>query len=448
MKKIISHISLVLALVMVVTMFAGCSKQAQDSANTTETQVTAAQQSTVQEVKKDPVKIKYACFDYELFGYDKRIITAFQDANPDIAVDVIDIAAAEYPDKMTIMLAGGESVDAFLSKRYPDYAAYILRNQVLPIDDLVSQDKLDLTPYGNYIQPLKVNDKLYGLPYRSDFWVLGYNKDIFDNAKMSYPSNDWTWDDFKDAAVKLTSGEGDKKVYGAYIWASRAYSYTIPGLQKMEGSLVDGDFNIFKDGFQMFYDMTMTDKSASDFATNKSMSSPDPYTAFSKGNIAMAVTGTWLVSQMAQGKTKGQHNINWGFAQIPSVKGKEDSSPLVVTPVVINSTTKNVNEAWKLAKFVAGEQSAQILTDELLFPGYMNDSIKKKITDNELFPKDGVDALKTNILFTEYPPSKISGLIDKMLIEELGMIMTGNKTVDQGIAEMETRRNEIKEQNK
>ena len=48
------------------------------------------------------------------------------------------------------------------------------------------------------------------MPFRSDFWVLYYNKDLFDKAGVEYPSNDMTLEDYDALARKMTSGSGDK----------------------------------------------------------------------------------------------------------------------------------------------------------------------------------------------------------------------------------------------
>ena len=40
---------------------------------------------------------------------------------------------------------------------------------------------------------------------------------MFDEAGLEYPQSGWTWEDFRETAIKLTSGSGADKVYGAMI---------------------------------------------------------------------------------------------------------------------------------------------------------------------------------------------------------------------------------------
>lgn len=56
--------------------------------------------------------------------------------------------------------------------------------------------------------------KLEGMPLLENVFVLAYNKDLFDQFGVDYPTDDWTWDDLKEAAEKFVSGEGADATYG------------------------------------------------------------------------------------------------------------------------------------------------------------------------------------------------------------------------------------------
>jgi multiple sugar transport system substrate-binding protein len=443
MENAKKRIALLLTFLMVVTFFAGCGKkveQTQSAANTEK------KESKAQPEEKEQVKLKFSCWDYETSGYDKEIIETFKKMNPDIGIEVLDIAAKEYADKLTVMLAGGEAIDVFYAKDPSSFAGMVLKNQIMPIDELVAKDNLNLEPYGSMMEKLKIDGKLYGLPYRSDYWLLFYNKDLFDQAKIPYPTNDWTWNDFKETSKKLTSGEGNNKIYGSYIqtWAS---AYFLMGLQKGAGNMVEGSYSMLKDGLELLCDIQLKDKSAADYATNKSMGAH--YRGiFEKGNVGMLYMGTWFINALVKDKQDGKHNINWGIVQMPVWEGSNDATIGFTTPVVINSKTKHKDAAWKLAKFIGGKEGAKILAKNLLIPGYMDEEVMKIFNENPDFPKEDQDALKTNNIYLEWPAHKLSGLLGKMVDEEIQMVATGNKTVDAAIADMEKRRKEIMEQNK
>src|SRR5699024_4712817 len=49
----------------------------------------------------------------------------------------------------------------------------------------------------------------YGLPWTLAYNIMYYNKDMFDEAGIDYPSNDWTLEDFNETAKELTIRDGD-----------------------------------------------------------------------------------------------------------------------------------------------------------------------------------------------------------------------------------------------
>lgn len=440
MGKLRRFLCLVLTLTMVVATLIGCGSEGGKEKK--ETTIKGEEKKG----KQEKIKLRFACWDYETTGYNKATVEAFEAAHPDIEVEVIDIPAKEYSEKLTVMLSAGEDIDVFLGKSPESIGGIILRDQALAIDEYVKKENYNTKPYGNVLNEVIMNDKLYGLPYRSDFWLLYYNKDIFDKANVAYPTNDWTWEEFRETAKILTSGEGNDKTYGAYIqsWAS---PYFLMGLQKGEGNLVEGNYSMLKDGLDLLVDIQMNDKSAADYATNKSMGAH--YKGINEqGKVGMLYMGTWHIGQLVKDKKDGLHNINWGIAQMPTWKGYEDATIGNVTPVMIHSTTDHPDAAWEMAKFIGGKEGASILAERLMMPGYRDDGVLEIINNNEDIPEGAKDGLSTNKVYMEWPAHKLTGLLDKMVDEEISLVATGNKSVDDAIADMEARRKEIVEQNK
>ena len=74
-------------------------------------------------------------------------------------------------------------------------------------------------------------------------------------------------------------------------------------------------------------------------------------------------------------------------------------------------------------------------------PGYVDDSVFKALPVCR-FPSDGASVGHQYCAYGMAGPSA-SGLLGKMVDEEIQLAMTGNKSIDQAIADMEERRQEI-----
>lgn len=67
--------------------------------------------------------------------------------------------------------------------------------------------------YNGVADQLKMDGSSYTLPFRKDWYMLYYNKDLFDKAGVEYPSADMTWDEYEELAKNMTTARESSKVY-------------------------------------------------------------------------------------------------------------------------------------------------------------------------------------------------------------------------------------------
>ncbi len=398
------------------------------------------------------VTLKFACWDYDLYPHDKALIQEFQKDNPDIKVEVISIPNADYDSKVNIMTSGGEDLDVLYVKSVALFGNLSSKNLLADLKPFIQRDKLDLKPYGAAIDYyVTKGDAILGLPYRADRYLLYYNKDIFDAAKIPYPSSNMTWSDMRELAKKLTKGEGKDKIWGAFF-APANFCFLTPGLQEGKGGYLDMDFNLFRDGWSNFYAMMFEDKTAQDWATLKSISADQTY--FLRGNSAMMMNGTWFMNLMVTEINAGRSNIRWGAVRAPvstamKAAGK-NGSHAGITPVAMLKRTKNPEAAWRLVKFLSSEKAAKILASYLIVPGYNVPSVVDVMASVKGFDPSAKEAINTS--GPAYPmmsgANPLAGALSTMVNKQLELLFTKNQDLDKTIAEMTRLRKEIIEQNK
>jgi multiple sugar transport system substrate-binding protein len=387
-----------------------------------------------------PETVKFSVWDYSMCPEYKMVVDAFQKENPGLKVEVIDIAAAQYPDKMTVMLAAGEAVDVFAIKDFASYSNYLSRNYLTPLNSYVKRSKVNLKSYGTALNYVKSKKKLMALPYRSDIYVLYYNKDLFDKAKVPYPTNNMTWKQFRETAKQLTGGAGADKIWGAYLHSWRS-QIQCPPLLTTKTTLIDGKYGFLKPAYQLFLQMQNVDKSMMSLAEIKT--SNTHYRAFfESGKVGMLYMGTWYIGSLLSDK----HNVRWGIAKAPHWPGNKAGDTIVgLTTLGINAKSSKKAAAWKFVNYLSGPKGAKILASRGVFPGLRTSAVLDVYTSAPGFPAGGKEALVTGKTTVELPPSPYANAIDKMLNEEHSMIMTGQETLEQGLKNMVKRAREIKE---
>ena len=383
--------------------------------------------------------LKWSIWDKDLTAYYQPLVEEFEKQNPDLKIEMVDLGSSDYQTVLGTQLTGsGSDFDIVTIKDVPGYATLVNKGVLEPLDEYIAADNVDLGAYKGLTDQIAVDGKLYELPFRSDFWVLYYNKDVFDAAGVPYPTNDMTFEDYDALARQLTVDTPGQEVYGAHYhtWRSAVQLF---GILDGKNTILDGNYDFLKP----YYEMALAEQEdgvCQDYATLKT-SNLHYSGAFSQGNVAMMNMGTWFISTLIEKIKSGEYTdcANWGIAKYPHAEGVEPGSTLAtITALSIPANAPHKDAAWKFVKFVCGEEGAKILAGTGNIPALMSDDIAGMISAMEGFPADesNTKALQTANLYLEMPVSSKSSEIEIVLNEAHDNIMTGNSTIDEGIADM------------
>jgi multiple sugar transport system substrate-binding protein len=288
-----------------------------------------------------------------------KIVADFHTANPNLTVKV-DVSDWEsYWTKLKTLLSSGTPPDVFAMDA-PLYLDYQSRGVLLNL-----QPYLDKNPdmlkgvYPQTLEAYKTPNGMFGLPRDFQTIVLFYNKDMFDAAGVAYPTADWTYDDLRNVAKKLTKIGSDGKVtqfgFAADLWDMELI--WSEGIWANGGDIISADHTKTlvgdpkaRQAWQLFHDMMFVDKSWPD-ANTSSEYGGDPFLA---GVAAMTTIGHWAVPGYAEAKFK------WDVAPMP--KGPSGQATSVNSAgFVIAKDSKNPDAAFEFLKYVVSEPAQKRL---------------------------------------------------------------------------------------
>ncbi len=382
--------------------------------------------------------VKVALWNYEITPEWKALIAGFEAKYPKIDVQPVDILAANYSDKVTTMLAGGDRTDVLTMKSVTDYARYATRGQLKPLTDEVK--KLPQKSYAG-LADFNLKGQYFALPYRQDFWVLYYNKALVGKADLSH----LTWSQFQDMAKKSTKGSGSSKVYGAYMHTWRALVQAIASAQT-GGDLLSGKYEFMKDQYTTALDLQKA-KATLPFSTASSQNITYD-SQLTTGKAAMVPMGTWWAATLLAEKKQGKNPVEWGMAPLPQIK--DDGKTVTFgspTAFAVNKKARNADAAEKFVTWASGPGGAAAIAKVGLVPAYTDGKIMDTFFAVKGMPTDPVSrkAMTPSKVQLEMPVSDKSSDIDVILNEEHELVMSGEKSIDKGIEEMNDRvRNEVK----
>jgi multiple sugar transport system substrate-binding protein len=385
--------------------------------------------------------IAVANWDTANMPYVPAIVEAFKKIRPEIAVEIMDIPSADYTQKLSVMLNGGSDVDAFWIKDGDTTKGLVNRGQLADLSAYIKQDSIDLAAFNGLAERYTIGGKTVALPARTDYYVLYYNKDIFDAAKVPYPSNNMTWEEWEQLAAKVTSGSGSSKKWGAnlHTWQACVQNW---GVQDGRHTIIDTDYSFFKP----YYEMAIRMQNAGtlwDYGTLRT-GGIHYSSAFLQGGVAMMPQGTWFLATILSRIQAGEANLRWGIAVIPHPKGVEAGWTVgSATPIAINQASRKKDAAWEFIKFVTGEEGARLYAAAGAFPSRANAKTLAEIANAPGMPEGSLEALAVKNISLDRPYEDFVTEINQMLGEEHSLIMLNEVTVDQGLANMAKRSKEI-----
>nr|WP_248630003.1 extracellular solute-binding protein [Enterococcus cecorum] len=396
------------------------------------------EEKTAKQDSKDVKEITVTTWNYDTTPEFKALFDGFE-KKTGIKVKNIDIASDDYDTKLTTMLSSGDTTDVLTMKNLLSYSNYAYRNQLVDVTDHIK--KIDTDPAKDAYKMFDIEGKTYAQPYRTDFWVLYYNKDLFKEAGIADPEN-LTWDQYEEIANKLTKKDGVH--YGAYQHTWRSTIQAIAQAQNGE-NLLKPKYDYLEDYYTRAVRM-QKDQAQMDFGTAKS-TKVTYQSQFEEEKTAMMYMGTWYMAGVLSNKEAGKTNVNWAIAPIPQLKadGKVTTfgSP---TAFAINKNSKKQKAAQEFIDFATGKEGAEILAKVGVVPAYRTQEISDLYFSKEGMPTDDIskNAFNPDKIEIEFATDKNAPAIDKILQEEHDLIMTGDESPAKGIANMESRvKNEI-----
>ncbi|MDR9853157.1 sugar ABC transporter substrate-binding protein [Paenibacillus sp. VCA1] len=376
---------------------------------------------------------------------EKKLADQFNETHPNIKVTFEPVPGDGYATKLTTSLAAGQAPDVFLIGE-GDYFKYVDKGVVEPLDDYVKNDgsfKTDIFQ-PDLINMGKIDGKLYYLPKDFNPLALWYNKRMFDEAKIPYPSDKWTWDDMIDAAKKLTKKDGKGKVtefgFNATKWEYPIYIYLwLNGadIGNEDGTKAEGFMNSDKTiaAMEKYVALTKGEDRVSPTPQDTETLGGDS-SMFMTDKLAMMITGRWVKSDL------DKSDVEYGSALIPSGANGERASIIAAAGWAMNANGKHKKEAFELMKWLSGTEAQKARSEKgQVLPATVaeldqvksTEVVDKPVIEMMNFAKKPISMRSANApIFTEeFNKAMEKILLDKSTVKEA--LDEAAKTVDSKI---------------
>jgi len=347
------HFSLVLVLMLVAAAFATATARAQSI-------------PIIAAVKCDkPGKVSLWVWDEDWKAILEKSLAVYkQKYCPGAEVELVQQPYDNYWQQVKTSATGGDLPDVF-NMSQDNFLFYVKNDALLDLQPYWDKAKIDTKVWGKgLVDPYRYGSKgdLYAGPVNWDTIALYYNKDLFDAAKVAYPTATWTWDDFASAAGKLTDKAKDQ--YGASVYAEYQGGYGNWIASAGETPIVDAahttctltsktsiDTLKFLKGLQTQGVMPTT-------AIMGGSNADNAFSFFASGKVAMVTGGSWKLQAAAKLKFK------WDVVQLPlNPVTKRSRAILHSVGYVVSAKSKAPDLAANLVVYLSSDEAQKFFAE-------------------------------------------------------------------------------------
>lgn len=303
---------------------------------------------------KDLISIKLVINDNVPEEY-KKLQENARENGYDIEFVVFPHPQPGVPDKLLVSLMSGDELDVVYSSS-ANLRAYYAGNVVEPLDKYANIQNDNLQGiFGDYL--MQFDDKIIALPAFVDIAITIYNKKLFDDKGISYPSfEDWTWEKYVETALKIT--DKDHNIWGSYMPAWQHYDFMLALQKGVSMYNEDGKSNIDNPAFTeaLIFSKSLGNKLEIQPSHLIHLSKNLPVDYFMQGNVGMTVVGAWALGEWCINKTRYPRDWQIGIAPMPYPEGYPPSASTVTGGYWIPTTSKTKDDAYQFIKYIAETQ--------------------------------------------------------------------------------------------
>jgi multiple sugar transport system substrate-binding protein len=290
----------------------------------------------------------------------EMVANAFMEQNSDIAIEIWHEPWSDYFTKIQTLWASGDSAEipdiAFLSP-INNYAADGVLEPLDPFIEESGFDREDFWP--GLLEYAMYDGMVYGFPRDIGLEVLYYNKDIFDEVGVDYPTEDWTWDDLLAAAEQLTVVAGNGRVSryalgmegGKYqLWVGQNYGSILDDMANPSRCTLSEPEAV--EAIQFFVDMMDNNYAMRD--ANLSQAGGDA-AVFQSGQVAM------IIQNASRIPVFNDAEMNYDVAVVPIPEGGQRSASAAGAAWTMSSFSDNKDAAWTFLSWLQSTDGGQAI---------------------------------------------------------------------------------------
>jgi multiple sugar transport system substrate-binding protein len=289
--------------------------------------------------------------------YD-RVFQRFTQAHPSITVERLDTGGQDRDKKFQVLAAGGQPADVDWMDQ-SNIGPFREQGLLRPLDTYLKRDRYALEDFYPAAQKIyQFRGQTFGLLHTTSPRIYVYNTSLFQKKGVPLPTEDWTWNELKEALTRLTGGAGEDATFGGAM----GRDLEVAGFVYQNGGKVVDDLYAptralldtreALEGVQYLVDLDVKlGLSAGDPKRSGGLTAAQLWTA---GRLGIYHTSIWSHKVWAR-------DLQFEWDQVVPARNKARASMLSSSGHIIAQQSRNPDEAWELVKELNSKETMSAL---------------------------------------------------------------------------------------
>lgn len=369
MKKSFRVISIISAVALMGSLFAGCGDSKENSSASTATaSASTAAATSSQATPVEKTKITVWSSSRHDMDIRKAQIDEYNKANTDGIEISYEVKQDNYADVLRLAYSSANAPDVHTELPGTLMNSAIKSGWLRPLDESIVKEYSELFLPGS-LKPQVTDGKVYNVAVAMNTFKFIWNKDLFKEAGLDPANPPKTWTEVREYAKTITQ-KGNGKKFGFALpfkdesivmqytilpmWASGQHS--VQGFLPKTGAY---DFSGSKQILKLYQDMK---KDGSLFPTPDTLTNDAARAQFSEGNVGMMLGATWDVGVF---NDQFPAKIDWGVADYPVFEGTKGGYPAAIAGgFMMNASTEAKDKQLTVWKWLISEEVLKKLSLE------------------------------------------------------------------------------------
>lgn len=375
-------------------------------------------------------------------SFNARFGDAIRKALPNYTINYI---RSQEGSTIEELLVAGTIIDIYYDS-IGNFADGLLANKMeYDMTSLIESKNIDLSQYEpSVVEAIRdISDgKIYGLPVYTNNLVLFYNKAIFDQFGVEYPTDGMTWDEAHEKALKLNRKADEVQYLGLAVSPThmlRMNQLSLPYVDPETGTATINNNEKWRQLFETTMIIPAQDPGYKEVMANNSNRLPSRLALHKDQYLAMYVFLSQLPFTVPE-----LSEMDWDMVSLPTFKELPGiGSQSYPSFFSVTNMSESKEAAMEVVNYLVSKEFQLASSRTGLMPVLLDEEVQKAFGEDTGYTDKNFGAVFYNKFAPIAPKTVYDGQVESAYLKDYGLTIIGDIDINTAFRTAEDEANNV-----